>query len=170
LELTAASYGGAGVVLSLYRAGGGEPRFYTLGKEGYLTDEIRLDPGPYAFTIHGPNGFLRGFGGEIGGRLRPEANGWFLPEDGRLRIALHNEGSASLTFVVTPQAYLTAAPRRHRVRPGEAVMDDWDLGRSHNWYDLMVTCAEVPNFRRRLAGHCEDGTPSVSDPLLGRQA
>ncbi len=169
LELTAASYGGAGVVLSLYWAGGGEPRFYTLGKEGYLTDEIPLDPGPYAFAIHGPNGFLRGFRGEIGAALRPEANGWFLPKDGILRIALHNEGSTPLTLVVTPRAYLKAAPRRYRVAPGEAVTDDWDLGPSHNWYDLMVTCAEVPGFHRRLAGHGEDGKPSLSDPLLGRQ-
>jgi phospholipase C len=49
-------------------------------------------------------------------------------------------------------------------------MDDWDLGASHNWYDFIVTCAEAPSFQRRLAGHCENGKPSVSDPLLGRQA
>jgi phospholipase C len=169
LELTVANPGKAGVVLNLYRSGGGEPRFYTLGKDGYLTDVIPLDPGRYAFAIHGPNGFLRGFGGEMGAALRPEANGWFLPNRGILRIALFNEGSTPLTFEVTPSAYVNAAPRRHRLAPGAVVMDDWDLKDSHNWYDLSVTCAEAPSFQRRLAGHGEDGKPSLSDPLLGRQ-
>ncbi|MDB5462378.1 MAG: putative phospholipase c precursor protein [Phenylobacterium sp.] len=170
LELTVANPGEAGLVLNLYQAGGGEPRFYTLGKAGHLTDVIPLDPGPYAFAIHGPNGFLRGFRGEMGAALRPEANGWFLPNRGTLRIALHNEGSTPLTLVVTPSAYLNATPRRHRLAPGAIVMDDWDLKASHNWYDLLVTCAEAPSFQRRLGGHGEDGKPSLSDPLLGREA
>ena len=49
-------------------------------------------------------------------------------------------------------------------------LDPWDLRPSHNWYDFIVTCAEARSFQRRLAGHAEDGKPSVSDPLLGRQA
>ncbi|HEX4710499.1 phosphocholine-specific phospholipase C [Phenylobacterium sp.] len=170
IELTVANPGEAGVVLNLYRAGGGEPRFYTLGKDGYLTDVIPLDPGPYAFAIHGPNSFMRGFRGDMGATLRPEANGWFLPNRGALRVALHNEGSTPLTLVITPSAYLKAAPRRHRLPPGASVMDDWNLKASHNWYDLTVTCAEAPSFQRRLAGHGENGKPSLSDPLLGRQA
>ena len=36
--------------------------------------------------------------------------------------------------------------------------------------DIVVTCAEAPGFSRRFAGHGEDGRPSVSDPLFGRQA
>jgi phospholipase C len=106
----------------------------------------------------------------MGAHLRPEANGWFLPNRGILRIALFNEGSTPLTFEVTPSAYVNAALRRHRLAPGAVVMDDWDLKASHNWYDLMVTCAEAPSFQRRLAGHGEDGKPSLSDPLLGRRA
>jgi phospholipase C len=70
---------------------------------------------------------------------------------------------------VTSAAYLDAPPRLHRLAPGAVVMDDWDLRSSRNWYDLVVTCAEAPSFQRRLAGHGEDGRPSVSDPLLGRQ-
>jgi phospholipase C len=140
------------------------------GKGGYLTDLIRLDPGPYAFAIHGPNGFLRGFRGEMGSSLAPEANGWFRPERGSLQIALHNEGVSPLTLTVAPAAYLDAAPRVHRLAPGAVVLDEWNLRASHNWYDLVVTCAEAAGFQRRFAGHGEDGRPSVSDPLLGRQA
>jgi phospholipase C len=169
LELTVANPGDAGLVLNLYREGGGEPLFYTLGKDGYLTDLVPLDLGPYAFAIHGPNGFLRGFRGEMGADLRPEANGWFLPSRGSLRIALHNEGSTPLTLEVTPSAYLSAPSRRHKLAPGAYAMDDWNLHASHNWYDFIITCAEAPSFQRRLAGHGEDGKPSWSDPLLGRQ-
>jgi phospholipase C len=170
LELTVANIGEAGVALNLYRSGGGEPRFYTIGKEGYLTDLIPLDAGPYAFAIHGPNGFLRGFRGEMGAKRRPEANSWFLPDEGNLRIALHNEGWTPITLEVTPSAYIEAPPRVHRLAPGAVVLDDWDLRASRNWYDLIVTCAEAQSFQRRFAGHAEDGKPSVSDPLLGRQS
>ena len=170
LSLTVANTGEAGVVLSLYEAGGGEPRFYTVGKEGYLTDQIPLKQGPYAFALYGPNGFLRGYQGEMGGSLGAQANGFFRPEVGRFRIGLHNTGAAPLTFEIRSVAYLEAPPRLHRLDPGKDVMDDWDLRASHNWYDFVVTCAEVPSFWRRLSGHCEDGKPSVSDPLFGRQA
>jgi phospholipase C len=170
LELTIANPGDAGIAFNLYPGRGGEPRFYTIGRDGYLTDLIPLGTGAYDFALHGPNGFLRSFQGEAGSDSLPEANGWFRPDKRWLRIALHNEGASRLTLVVTPAAYLKAAPRRHRLEPGASVMDDWDLRASHNWYDFIVTCLEVPGFQRRFAGHGEDGRPSVSDPLLGRQA
>jgi phospholipase C len=172
LELTVANTGAAGIVLSLYPSGGGEPRFYTAGvwTEGYFTDHIPLDPGPYAFSMHGPNGFLRGFRGDMDGAHFPAATGFFLPKEERFRIGLHNEGRTPLTLEVKPIAYSDAPARLHRLAPGASHMDDWDLRASHNWYDFMVTCVEAPSFQRRLAGHCENGRPSLSDPLLGRQA
>jgi len=56
-----------------------------------------------------------------------------------------------------------------QLAPGAETVDAWDLRASHNWYDLVVTCAEAPGFQRRFAGHGEDDKPSLSDPLLGRQ-
>ena len=170
LSLTFANVGDAGVVLHLYQEGGGEPRFYTIGKLGHLTDHVPLAPGPHAFAMHGPNGFLRSYRGEMRDAFAPAANGFFLPKDGKFRIGLHNEGSAPVNLEVRSRAYIEAPPRRFRLAPGGSAMDDWDLRASHNWYDFVVTCPEAPSFRRRLAGHCEDGKPSVSDPLLGRQA
>jgi phospholipase C len=169
LELTLANRGDAGIVLHLYEAGGGDPRFYTLGKGSRLVDHVALEPGPYAFQMHGPNGFLRAYAGEMRPGFAPAANGFFLPKDGKLRITLRNEGSEPVTLEVKPAAYLDAPPRLHHLKPGESAQDDWDLSASHNWYDFIVTCAEAPSFRRRLAGHGEDGKPSLSDPLLGRQ-
>jgi phospholipase C len=170
LELTFANYGGAGIVLQLYQASSGEPRFYTIGKDGYLTDHLPLETGPYAFEMHGPNGYLRTYRGEMRTAFAPAANGFFVPETGKFRIGLHNEGSAPVALEVRSTAYIEAPPRLHHLNPGASVMDDWDLSASHNWYDFIITCAEAPSFQRRLAGHCENGKPSISDPLLGRQA
>jgi phospholipase C len=71
---------------------------------------------------------------------------------------------------VAPKAYVTAPARLHRLTPGAEAVDAWDLKASHNWYDFIVTCVEAPSFQRRFAGHGEDGRPSLSDPLFGRQA
>ncbi|MDX6260478.1 MAG: phospholipase, partial [Kribbellaceae bacterium] len=30
------------------------------------------------------------------------------------------------------------------------------------WYDLEITTTEDPTYRRRLTGHLENGTPSVT--------
>ncbi|HEY2357521.1 MAG TPA: phospholipase C, phosphocholine-specific [Phenylobacterium sp.] len=168
LSLTVANAGDAGVVLHLYQDGG-EPRFYTVGKDGRLTDHLPLAAGPYAFAMHGPNGFLRTYRGEMRDAFAPAANGFFLRKEGKFRIGLQNEGSAPVTLEVKSVAHVEAPPRRYHLAPGGSAMDDWDLRASRNWYDFVVTCAEAPSFQRRLTGHCEDGRPSVSDPLLGRQ-
>jgi len=172
IELSVANTGGAGIVLGLYQAGGGEPRFYTVetGRGGYLTDHIPLAAGPYDLSLHGPNGFFRRYAGERTSEGGAATTGFYLPHERKFRIALHNGGPAPVTMEVRSMAYLNAPPRTHRVAPGASAMDDWDLRSSHNWYDFVVTCKEAPSFQWRLAGHCEDGQPSVSDPLFGRQA
>jgi phospholipase C len=32
----------------------------------------------------------------------------------------------------------------------------------HGWYDIAVTLDKFATFRRRFAGHVEDGTPSIT--------
>jgi phospholipase C len=66
--------------------------------------------------------------------------------------------------------YLPGKPRRRVVGPGAEATETVDLAASLNWYDVRVTCVDVPGFERRFAGHGEDGRPSISDPALGRQA
>lgn len=38
------------------------------------------------------------------------------------------------------------------------------LASSHHWYDLTVSSQDDASFARRLAGHVENGRPSISDP------
>jgi len=171
LALTLQNVDGEGAPFNLCVAGGGEPRFYALSRGGRLEDLAPLKPGPYAMSLFGPNGFLRGFHGEAGGAgPRPEAEAQFKPGRNMLTIALRNDGPSPVTLKVAPNGYLKAAARTYRLAAGAATLDTWEISASHNWYDFIVTCAEQPAFQRRFAGHGEDGRPSRSDPLLGKQA
>jgi phospholipase C len=161
--------GRAGASFALYPAGPGEPRFYAVGAGERLEDVAPIQDGAYDFALHGPNGFLRTFRGQAG-PMRPVAAASFDPRAGRLLLTLENHSPAPVTLEVAPAAYLEAPSRLHRLDVRAKVVDVWDLRSSKNWYDFVVTCAEAPSFQRRFAGHGEDGRPSVSDPLFGRQA
>jgi phospholipase C len=168
LALTIANNGKVGSTFNLYVARGGEPRFYTVGAGLILPDIVPLNDGAYDLALYGPNGFLRAFRGQLSS-AGAEASARFDAKTGKLLVALRNTGTKPVTLDVAPNAYVTAPARLHRLAPGAEAIDAWDLKASHNWYDFIVTCAEAPSFQRRLAGHGEDGKPSVSDPLLGRQ-
>jgi phospholipase C len=167
--LTLANRGAAGAAFNLYAAGGGEPRFYTVGAGAQLEDVITVAGGDYDFTLHGPNGFLRAFKGQAG-PAKPVATASFDAKTGRLLVSLRNDGPQPVTLEITPAAYRDSPPRLQRLAPQAEAVESYDLKDSKNWYDIVVTCAEAPSFRRRFAGHGEDGKPSVSDPLFGRQA
>jgi phospholipase C len=166
--LTLGNPGPVGAAFELRQAHGGEPRFYAAAADSHLEDLIAVG-GHYDLTLYGPNGFLCAFRGEAGAP-GAEAFARFDPREGGLLVTLRNHGEKPVTLDIRPNAYLQTAPRLHRLAPGAEATDVWSLKASHNWYDFTVTCAEAPSFQRRLAGHGEDGKPSLSDPLLGRQA
>jgi phospholipase C len=120
--------------------------------------------GAYDLTVHGPNGFLREFAGTAG---RPGT----APEV----TARHTGGDLELTFTAGggsgPVRFRLAGARGGartvRVRAGEHVRHRVELAASRRWYDVTVTVEGDPAFRRRFAGHVENGRPGVSDPALG---
>jgi phospholipase C len=169
LALSVANAGEAGAALSLYPAGPGEPRFYAVEAGKQVEDLVQLSDGAYDLALHGPNGFLRIFKGQAAS-AGPDAAARFSPREGRLYLELRNDGPKPVTLELAPVAYRSSPPRLHRLGPGERGTETYDLTGEQNWYDILVTCAEAPSFQRRFAGHGEDGKPSVSDPLLGRQA
>jgi phospholipase C len=164
--LKIANTGKAGAGFILYAAGGA-PRFYTVEAGKTVEDLIPLDGGVYGLDLHGPNGFLRGFSGSAAG---PEASARFDAARRRLVIALSNGGAAPITLQIAPNAHQRGSARRVHLAPGAQATQAWDLAASQNWYDFTVTSVHDARFARHLAGHGEDGRPSISDPLLGSQA
>jgi phospholipase C len=166
-QIDIANTGAAGAGFILYPAGG-EPRYYTVEAGKRLSDVVPIEAGGYAMELHGPNGFLRGFDG--GAKTAGvEADARFDPATGRLSITLRNSGAAPASVAVAPNNYLRAAARQHRLAPGAEQVDVWDIAPSGHWYDFKVTSTGDGAFERRIAGHGENGRPSISDPALGRR-
>ncbi len=137
----------------------GAPFSYTIGSGKSLHPELAAQ-GKYDVSFHGPNGFFRRFAGntrepilEVKGR-----------RDGQeLVLSLHNR-SGHRVHVHVADAY--GRDRKVRIRKHHRKKVRLGLTASR-WYDVLVTVAEQPHFRRGLAGRFETGRPSTSDPQLG---
>lgn len=125
--------------------------------------DVSLPGGRYELTLVGPNGFRREFAGSAGGRAAHlKATAEPDPADHVLRVTLSHSGRQAVTCTVRPQAYEDTEPKKITLRAGEDRTVRWDTRSAHGWYDLKLTVAEDEDFHRRLAGHVEDGTESVS--------
>ena len=137
---------------------------------------------PYDFDVAakaGPDGLMISLAntGRAGAAFNLYARGggeprFYTVEAGKALtdIVPMDGGARPVGLEIAHNAYRQAPPRLVRLAPGAQAAETYDLKDSANWYDLVVTCVEAPSFRRRMAGHGEDGRPSLSDPLLGRQA
>ncbi|WP_306319960.1 MULTISPECIES: phosphocholine-specific phospholipase C [unclassified Streptomyces] len=119
----------------------------------------------YEFTVTGPNGFRREFAGLTASTV--EVTSSIRAKTREVRLTLANHGSAAKVFTVRPQSYVSgsdapALTRQVRVAPGDRTTVTHPAAKAHGWYDLAVTCADEPDFARRLMGHIENGRPSVS--------
>ncbi|HZC15422.1 MAG TPA: phospholipase domain-containing protein, partial [Caulobacteraceae bacterium] len=168
LALTIGNTGAAGAGFILYATAGGEPRFYTVEAGKSLDDLIPLDGAVYSFNLHGPNGFLRGFSGNAKAAVE-EVSARFDPASGKLVMTLINRGDPWRTMSVMPNAYLPNSSERFTLGSRAELIHAWDISKSGHWYDFTVRGGE-PGSEWRIAGHGEDGRPSVSDPLFGRPA
>jgi len=124
--------------------------------------------GRYEYSVRSANGFLRQFAGDAGlGGVEVAAQG---PgnSDGNgtaLHVELVNNG-ATAAVVTVSDGYAGGTPATYRLRPGQRRQHTAHLQGSHGWYDLTVTSDQDSSFVRRLAGHIENGRPSVSDPAI----
>ncbi|MFE1926211.1 phosphocholine-specific phospholipase C [Streptomyces asoensis] len=167
LSLTFASgprAGAAFLVTSGNRADG--PWSYTTQAGRTVSDT--WDParsgGSYDLTVHGPNGFLRGFKG-AGKAAGPEVTARHAGDGLELTFTHRGHGTVELRV---SDGY-GGRPTTVRLRPGAVVRRTLDLRASRRWYDLTVTSGSDPAFLRRLAGHVENGRPGVSDPAIATE-
>ncbi|MFD7645071.1 phosphocholine-specific phospholipase C [Kitasatospora sp. NPDC059795] len=114
-------------------------------------------------TVFGPNGFLRRFRNP-GKTAGPEVTARHSAATGNLDLTFTNPAGADAVLTVA-NAY-AGAPQTVTVRRGATATLSADLSTCRRWYDLTITSNLTPDFVRRLAGHIETGTPSLSDPGL----
>jgi len=161
--------GSAGAVLTVYaQDGSAGPWSYTMEAGKSLTDDLPISGEHYAFSVHGPNGFLREHCGATSGAVKDiETDARFAAADDTIVLQILNRGDTEFA-ITTSNAYSAEGPRTHVAAPLLLIEDHWFAASSAHWYDFIVTAPADENFRRRFAGHFETGQPSLSDPLLGQ--
>lgn len=141
------------------------PRSYTVEAGKQLVDTWPLQADiPYQLSVYGVNGFFRRFSG-IGDRNGAEVTTRYDISNGtvHLIVTLKNNGKAPLRLTVSDHAYGTGT-RAYELAPGARRNDRWNLSGQFNWYDLIVSEKDSENFQQRIAGHVENGQPSITDP------
>ena len=160
-SVTAINLGEVGIVLALHADGGAAgPWYYTVGAHSTMKAVVPLTG--TALTLHGPGGYLRRFPAAPA-RLMPMAV--WNHADQSLSLNLRNDGPAALAVTVHSRLYAPLETRHHAVAPSHTLSDRWDIAPADHWYDLVVEC-EGQTWR--MAGHCETGLASRSDPAIGR--
>ncbi|MBI2381734.1 MAG: phospholipase C, phosphocholine-specific [Gammaproteobacteria bacterium] len=167
--------GAAGAGLTVYATNRTDgPWYYTLEAGKSLSDywsAKSVTAGLYDLQVHGPNGFLRHFKGDLN---KAQAATGANPEvrvsfgNGLLLLALSNTGRAGCQITLKPNLYSTAAPRSYDFPAGASITVEWPIAASQNWFDISLSCSTDTGYLRRIAGHREDGYSSVSDPAIGQ--
>ncbi|MFO1273881.1 MAG: phospholipase C, phosphocholine-specific [Rubrivivax sp.] len=151
-------------------AGNDTPRCYTVEPGKQLVGQwpvLATGATEYDLAVHGPNGFFRRFKGAVGGsgRAQLEVQAAYGEDGEAVTLTLTNRAPRAAVARVT-DAYSGRAVRLV-LQAGQQVPLAWPLARTFGWYDLALAVDADPGFAVRLAGHVENGRPSVSDPLMG---
>jgi phospholipase C len=133
--------------------------------------DLSMSSGVYAFNVYGPNGFFRAFNGSTALPRDPhsatpgsvEVASAYDIANGNIVLKFTNRGQKAARLSVSDNAY-GARLRALLVPPGQSIQEPWVLANSHHWYDLSVSLHGDDNYLRRIAGHVENGRPSISDP------
>lgn len=134
------------------------PRKYTVEAGKVLQDFITLNESHFGYSLHGPNGFVRQWGGPVANALG----------DSQLRYDTYNGSvvvlcsviKAAVNFTVTDNAYgnppvRLAVTSRSQVRV--------PVSASGGWYDVSVSSGD---FVWRFMGRMETGRLASSDPAM----
>ena len=151
------------------RSGAGQtgPWTYTVGAGDETSDSFGASGATsYDFSVYGPNGFLRTFGGGLAaGNANITVNAIYDKESEGIALAIRNHGSSAEKVSIL-DAY-SGQTRTLVLHPHDSVTYVSQLLESFGWYDLAVRVDSDALFERQLAGHVETGRPSMSDPAIG---
>jgi phospholipase C len=168
IELTFRNAGKAGAAFQV-RFGDGKtsPRTYTLAGGDEVSDVFGATGATsYDLAASGPNGFLRTFAGGLrSGSANLSVRGTFDKDGESVTLHIHNSGSIEEKVSIF-DAYSDKSQTR-TVHAGHTATFESQLQHSFGWYDLTVTAQSDSSFARQLAGHVENGRPSMTDPAIG---
>jgi phospholipase C len=142
---------------AIYPYGGELPAPAHLDVRGQLFTDVPVS-GPYELAVQGPNRFWVELAGSVEGAaagldVRVSKTGTSL------HVELENTGTKPLSVKLKSRGF-GARTINQDVRGRQTRTLTWPT--DQGWYDLEVTTAEDPTYRRRLTGHLESGTPSVT--------
>ncbi len=159
-----ANSGSAALQFGIYPAGATPLRVDVAAGGKATTDVTAASDGSYDIAVHSANGFLREFAGRKGGpAIEVTVTVVGGGDHPKLRITLHNGGHATVTVKVTGTRPGAGRTTTYRVPGGATVSSDRDvLGDGKGWYDVLATVEGDSAFRRRFAGHVENGEDSIS--------
>ena len=135
-----------------------------------LSSAQSVTAGIYDLHVHGPNGFLRSFGGDLAVALagaNPELVALHDAEHPALVLRLRNDGSTACRVTLQANRYSSQPAQSFDLAAGGSVDITWELDAQQRWYDFTLTSDHDARWLRRLAGHLENGLPGVSDPAFG---
>jgi phospholipase C len=119
----------------------------------------------YDLSVYAPNGFFRSFKGRVGAARKAWFDVQARYEAEAIELTFANRGASR--FIVRVADQYSGRTTAVSVDPRQSEAKTWSLQRSFNWYDLIVTVDGEAGYEMRLAGHVENGKPSVTDPAMG---
>jgi len=146
--------GAAALQLQVY-SGTAPAQRVDVGPGAHATAYVPVS-GAYDIAVHGPNGFLReatGDGSSAGVEVAVTLDGT------RLRVTLRKSTPGD---VIARVSGLGGPTRTIAIRPGSSSVTVDPFAHDHGWYDIAVTLDKFATYRRRFAGHVENGKPSVT--------
>lgn len=146
------------------------PRRYMVEAGKQLDDVWKASNGLYDLWVLGPNGFHRGFVGDLVKAAQIDA----LPEvrvcveecDPKLYLKVRNDAAKTAKLTVKANAYLPNKTWNIETASTEKELN-WNMSDFGGWYDFTVTIEGDSTFKRRFAGRIETGKDSFSDPYMG---
>ena len=172
------SGGGAAFLLLNAAAPSVTPRKYAVEAGKAVAEAISLAPAAlngtrYALALHGPNGFVRQFGGDVADARAPALGAAlaYAPAAGsvllRLAYAAAPGAPPTADFAITDNAYGAPPLMRTLTAPAALELPLAVCGTAQGcWYDFTVSVGKDV-FQRRFMGRMETGADSISDPAMG---
>jgi phospholipase C len=126
------------------------------GSHKTYTWDTSQTAGKYAFSVHGPDGFLTSFAGAVvpagenAGQVPTVATTLVERPRPVVRLALGNDGHEEVVFTLTPNDY-AGHSQTVRVAIGHPETVNWPTD-ADGYYDVTITADTGDGFTRRYAG------------------